>query len=1012
MGIEKELALEEKFIQKLVNDNGYKRLYLNDVEKELPKNLRGRLGDLNGTCFSEREFKDILYYLEKGDIFEKANTLRGQYQLRRDDESTKNIRFIDTDNWCDNAFQVANQLTQRGQSGQHRYDVTIFINGLPLVQVELKRRNVDIKNAFEQIGTYQKTSYGEGLELFQYIQIFVISNSISTRYFANNANLTFNQTFTWATAKNDPINELPQFTDTFLEKCHLAEMICRYTVLSKPQNLSFVMRPYQVYAVKAILNLIERASPRVDATKENTNNGYIWHATGSGKTLTSFKAAQIISMDRAVDKVVFVVDRRDLDHQTMEEFNSFSEGSISGTSTTEELIRHLKSNDRKPIVTTIQKLAKAVKRMRVLETSDGIERQRFVFIFDECHRSQFGEMNLDIKKFFTKNQMIGFTGTPIFNANAGKISDKVRSRLSNADDLVFTTDLIFNKCMHSYTTMDAIEDNNVLPFAVEYVGKKEPKERKNHLNISGEMESTPETKEELEHPDRIDAIARYIVENHDRKTDMKIFNAIFATPSINTLKQYYKKFKEMKEAGEHDLKIAAIFSYSSPTPKIEEPQPNSNNDDDSLEEGIGAEVDRQHIDKTLKEQIESIMEDYNAMFKTSFSTNAYQGYENYYRDISSKVKKNELDILIVVDMFLTGFDSKGLGVLYVDKNLKFHGLIQAFSRTNRLSGAKEANSGRQLPLGSSAVKPKSHGNIVTFRNIKDKVDEAVLLFSNERNARSSSSKVMVVSTFRDVLRKFHESLEELYRITPTPEDARNLSSDKEKVDFIRASKEVIEAYNTIKSYSEFEEDKDIIRFSAEDIDEIAGVHIDISNEAKERAETRKADEEPTELEVISFALEALHNDNINVEYILGLLKNLHKQEGKKEKASEQAVTDIKQQVERLIMSSPELRKKSSLIRDFMAQELPKLSIEDNIKGHFDTFAATQGLAALKEIAAVNNLDYPKLSHMIRVYRFSQELPRRKQIRDAITKENLTFIERKRITDQVQKSINDYIGIYE
>lgn len=991
-GVTTELAMEEKLMQQLEKLE-YQRTNIK-TEQQLLENLKTQLEIHNKTNFDENEFKDILHYLNGGTIFEKAKKLRDHFPLKRTDGSTKYIRFINAQDWCKNEYQIANQITVKNSTTQRRFDVTILINGMPLVQIELKKRGLEIKEAFKQIQNY-KTAYAIGEGLFEYIQVFIVSNSITTKYYANNNKLAPEQLFYWSDENNSVIGDLKPFTDTFLEPCHISEMICRHMILSDAKQTTFILRPYQFYAVKNILKLVEYPAKNIDSTKENTNNGYVWHATGSGKTLTSFKASQVIASMNNVDKVVFVVDRRDLDSQTMTEFEAFEKDSVSGTANTNQLIEHLKASNSKTVVTTIQKLANAVKRMTLLKSSDGIENKRFVFIFDECHRSQFGAMHKQIKTFFKNNQMVGFTGTPIFEENAQTI------KINEGVQKTPTTESLFNKRLHTYTTLNAISDGNVLPFSVEYIGNTANSHGSvNRLNISGEVAaSTLEEGNKLKSDERVDAVAKYIVQQHRRKTyEGKGYNGIFATASIEMLLKYYTKLKEMKERGEHNLKIATIFSYSGDNIKKEEGFDGANNTAGTVEEGNGAEVDTKHIDTEMKDKFNTILQDYNAEYKTNFSADNTSGYTGYYGDVSERVKRREIDILIVVDMFLTGFDSKYLSVIYVDKNLKYHGLVQAFSRTNRTESAT-----------------KKHGNVVAFRGLKDNVDKAVELFTRGQDSIKNAS--MVIGTFLETLQDFNDCLQKLYKIAPTPQDVVELKTEAEKVEFVKAFRKAMRAHEVVNSFADFDMEKEEVDTTPDEFAEFKSQYIDVSDSVRKASKKVAEDaEDDVSLANIDFELEVLHNDHINVDYIMKLLDKAQTIRSESvEKAASQAEHEydsIMKEIQRTIMMSPTLHKKKDLINLFIDDELPKLKAGDQIQDAFDKFSNEQGEAKLDEICETNELDWAKIDTIVRQYRYSKQLPRTKNIRDAIIKENVGFVEKKRITDNVMDEIIDFVAIYD
>ena len=534
MAKQPELILEEQLIAKL-QELGYALVYVQN-EAELIANLKQQLEKHNNIAFSDKEFEKVLNILSKGSVFEKAKTLREKQHIVRDNGDNLYFEFINTEQWCQNQYQVTHQVSMEGRY-KNRYDVTLLINGLPLVQIELKRRGLELKEAFNQVNRYQRHSFSSSYGLFQYIQIFVISNGVNTKYYANNRFQSFKQTFYWTDIENKRLtNILNGFASDFLEKCHLSKMICKYIVLNETSKILMVLRPYQYYAVEAL----------VDRVMHSRKNGYIWHTTGSGKTLTSFKASQILTRLSKIKKVVFVVDRKDLDYQTTKEFNSFSKGSVDGTDNTRQLVRQF-TDDTKLIVTTIQKLNAAISKKHFLERMKPLQDERIVFIFDECHRSQFGETHQRIISFFRNIQMFGFTGTPIFAENA------VKNELGKK-----TTKELFGECLHKYVITDAIRDENVLKFSVEYVGRYRNRDSANEIDIQVE---DIDVEELMESQARLEKIVDYIIANHNRKTHSREFTAMFCVSSIPALIRYYELLYRKKMLGNHDLKIATIFSY-------------------------------------------------------------------------------------------------------------------------------------------------------------------------------------------------------------------------------------------------------------------------------------------------------------------------------------------------------------------------------------------------------------------------------------------------------------------
>ena len=661
-----EQILENNLVVQLVK-LGYKKVEIKD-ETDLLANLKVQLEIHNKITLTDSSFQQILNYINKGNIYERAQILRDRVPYTDEQGEAKTIELINQIHWCQNQFQVTQQVTMEG-TYKNRYDVTILINGLPLAQIELKRRGLELKEAFNQINRYERHSFTAGYGLFQFVQLFVISNGVNTKYFANAPikARSFKQTFYWTDVNNNLITQLPDFTDLFLEPCHLSKMITKYIVLNESYRMLMILRPYQFYATEAI----------VERVKTTTKFGYIWHTTGSGKTLTSFKTAQILTNLPEVYKVVFVVDRKDLDYQTTKEFNSFSKGSIDGTNNTNTLVNQL-ADQTKLIVTTIQKLNTAISKTNYLNRITHLKDQHIVFIFDECHRSQFGKTHDDIKNFFTASQMFGFTGTPIFEENAG--SNEFGKR---------TTAMLFEKCLHKYVITNAIKDENVLKFSIEYISTFKRKDQ--ILDI--EVEAIDEA-EVMEAPQRLNNIVDYIITNHSRKTHNKLFTGMFCVSSVETLIKYYQLFHQKKQEGLHNLKVATIFSYAANEDDAE--AKGLFIDDEFSEENptellIAAEPKSSYNSKHSREYLDDFISHYNKEFNTNYSTRDSQSFYNYYNDIAKRVKNKDIDILLVVNMFLTGFDSKTLNTLYVDKNLKYHGLIQAYSRTNRILDEVKSN---------------------------------------------------------------------------------------------------------------------------------------------------------------------------------------------------------------------------------------------------------------------------------------------------------------------------------
>lgn len=814
MSVQSEYALEAALIDQLVGME-YTKVVIDD-EAAMLANLKRQLEIHNKDIkLTANEFDRVLNHLNTGDVFERAKILRDKYALKRDSDETVYLSFINTDEWCMNEFQVTNQITIEGRR-KNRYDVTLLINGLPLVQIELKRRGVELKVAFNQINRYQHDSYDAGHGLFQYVQLFIISNGVNTKYFSNNKEQSFKQTFFWTDKENNRLSDLHEFSAEFLKPCHIAKMITHYMVLTEEKIIK-VLRPYQFYATEAL----------VDKVKNSNDNAYIWHTTGSGKTLTSFKASQIIQRMPKVHKVVFVVDRKDLDYQTAREFNGFCKGSVDETTDTRTLVKQLNDDSTKLILTTIQKLNNAIMNPRHLTNVVHLQDKKFVFIFDECHRSQFGDTHQNIKKFFTNAQMFGFTGTPIFADNAsGSLGHQK------------TTKDLFGDCLHKYVIVDAIKDENVLRFAVEYVGKYQRKDTANEIDI--EVESI-DTKGLLNSPQRLEKITEYILAYHHQKTKSPDFTGMFCVSSVETLIKYYELFKAKQQDVAKPLKIATIFSYAA-----NEEDPNAN----GLTNGLIPEenpIPEGKINPYSRDKLDEFIADYNNMFGTKYSTNDSQSFYNYYQDIAKRVRQGEVDILLVVNMFLTGFDSPRLNTLYVDKNLKFHGLVQAFSRTNRILNDK-----------------KSQGNIICFRNLKEATDEAIALFSN-KNAKET----VLLEPYEDYVTQFNEATEALLAIAPTVASVDALPDENAELLFVTRFRELLRIKNILTSFSDFSAED--LALPEQSFEDYKSKYLDVHDKVKKQSEGNVA----SVLEDVDFELSLIHRDEINVAYILNLLVSLN-----------------------------------------------------------------------------------------------------------------------------------------
>ncbi|MBS9389862.1 MAG: type I restriction endonuclease subunit R [Dolichospermum sp. WA123] len=798
-----ELELEQNLIKRLTG-LGYEPVNISNTE-DLKANLKAQLEKHNHIQLSDTEFKSILNHLDKGNIFDRAKRLRDKMELSRDDGTTFYLEFLNTEHWCQNQYQVTNQITQQGNY-KNRYDVTLLINGLPLVQIELKRRGLELKEAFNQINRYQRHSYGADNGLFQYIQIFVISNGVNTRYYANNRKQEFKQTFYWADQENNLITQLEDFADGFLEKCHVSKMICKYIVLHESDKVLMVLRPYQYYAVEAI----------IERVKDTNKNGYIWHTTGSGKTLTSFKAAQILTQLPKVHKVLFVVDRADFDYQTSREFNYFSPDCVDTTDNTRQLVEQM-AGDSRLIVTTIQKLNTAIKKPRHEAAMESLKDQRIVFIFDECHRSQFGETHKNIVKFFTKAQMFSFTGTPIFADNAASNQHGKR-----------TTKDLFQECLHKYVITNAIADENVLKFSVEYCYK----------DISKRMK------------------------DRDREN-----------------------FQDAERA----------------------------------------------------------------------------------------------DILLVVNMFLTGFDVKKLNTLYVDKNLKYHGLIQAYSRTNRILGEL-----------------KSQGNIVCFRNLKDNTDQAVILFSD-----TNAKEEIFIEPYEYYIEKFNQGVQELRAIATIPNDVNKLISEEEQVEFVKAFRNLIRVLNVSKSFTEFSFSD--LNLDEQTFDDYKSKYLDIY----ERTKPKPDKEKESLVEEVDFELELIHRDEINVTYILELLGKLQRDND----ATQEDYQNQKAYILEIIGKEAQLRSKRDLLEKFIEERMPSIEPEEKIGTVFKEFWNQERIAAIQRLCTEENLKIEAVNQMIADYKFSGKEPLRETVLNACN-EKPKLLERKKIFARVVSKLLDIINKFD
>lgn len=944
MPVQSEAALENGLIATLQQMN-YEYVQIEEeknlrtnFKSQLEKHNRKRLEEIGRTEFTEAEFDKILIYLEGGTRFEKAKKLRDLFPLELDDGERLWVEFLNRTHWCQNEFQVSHQITVEGRK-KCRYDVTILINGLPLVQIELKRRGVELKQAYNQIQRYHKTSFHG---LFDYVQLFVISNGVNTRYFANNPNSGYKFTFNWTDAANVPFNELEKFATSFFDKCTLGKIIGKYIVLHEGDKCLMVLRPYQFYAVEKIL----------DRVKNSNNNGYIWHTTGAGKTLTSFKAAQLVAELDDVDKVMFVVDRHDLDTQTQSEYEAFEPGAVDSTDNTDELVKRLHGNS-KIIITTIQKLNAAVSKQWYSRRIEEIRHSRIVMIFDECHRSHFGDCHKNIVRFFDNTQIFGFTGTPIFVENA-------------VDG--HTTKEIFGNCLHKYLIKDAIADENVLGFLVEYY----------HSNADVDNANQ----------NRMTEIAKFILNNFNKSTFDGEFDALFAVQSVSTLIRYYKIFKSLNPK----IRIGAVFTYAS----------NSCQDDALTGMNTGNYVSESTGEA---DELQAIMDDYNDMFGTSFTT---ENFRAYYDDINLRMKKKKtdmkpLDLCLVVGMFLTGFDSKKLNTLYVDKNMDYHGLLQAFSRTNRVLNEK-----------------KRFGKIVCFRDLKSNVDASIKLFSNSNNLED-----IVRPPFNEVKKNYQELTTNFLEQYPTPSSIDLLQSEKDKKQFILAFRDVIKKHAEIQVYDEFEEDAADLGMTEQQFMDFRSKYLDIydtfsgGRKPSEENQTSDEDTESTEtstesgIDDIDFCLELLHSDIINVTYILELIADLNPYSADyKEKRTFIIDTMIK---------DAELRNKAKLIDGFIQQNVDddrdnfmarkqKFDGTSDLEERLNNYITTERNNAVDKLAKEEGLDVTVLNHYLSEYDYLQkEQP--EIIQEALKDKHLGLIKRRKVLTRILEKLRSIIRTF-
>ena len=950
-GYQTEGSLEREFIRDL-QAQGYEYLQGLNSHDALVKNLRVQLQRLNNVVFSDAEWRRFLEeYLDKSSdsLIEKTRKVHDDYiyDFVFDNGRIQNIYLLDKRNLANNTLQVINQFEQTG-SYDNRYDVTILVNGLPLVHIELKKRGVAIREAFNQIHRYSKESFNKENSLFKYIQIFVISNGTDTRYFANTTKRDKNSydfTMNWATAKNTLIKDLKDFTATFLQKNTLLNVLVNYCVFDVSDTL-LIMRPYQIAATERILWKI-KSSYLAKSWSNKESGGYIWHTTGSGKTLTSFKAARLATELDFIEKVFFVVDRKDLDYQTMKEYQRFSPDSVNGSESTAGLKRNIDKDDNKIIVTTIQKLNNLMKSEDKLPIYD----KQVVFIFDECHRSQFGEAQKNLTRKFKKYYQFGFTGTPIFPTNA-----------LGAE----TTASVFGIELHSYIITDAIRDEKVLKFKVDYNDVR-PQFKSIETEKNLEKLTALEKKQAFLQPKRIEQIAQYVLNNFKQKTHRfnagnNGFNAMFAVSSVDAAKAYYQTFKQLQSAVKNPLKIATIFSFA------------ANEEQDAIGDIVDESFEVEAMNSSAKEFLKSAIDDYNGYFATNYDVDA-KSFQNYYRDLAKRVKNKEVDLLIVVGMFLTGFDAPTLNTLFVDKNLRYHGLIQAYSRTNRIYNST-----------------KSFGNIVTFRDLEQDTIDAITLFgkSNTRNIVLEKSYQEYMEGFTDAgvaRRGYLEVIAELQERFPDPDV---IQTEKDKKDFVKLFGEYLRVENILQNYDEFaalqafqsldtSDAKAVEAFkekyyltdeafaemqpidmpSERSIQNYRSTYNDIRDWLRRQKDGEEKAKSTIDWDDVVFEVDLLKSQEINLDYILELIF----EHNKKTKNKSELIDEIRA----IIRSSLGNRAKESLIVDFINQtNLDNIADKAGIIESFFQFAQKEQQQEANELISTEGLNIEDAKRYINV----------------------------------------------
>lgn len=916
MAYQSEAKLEDLLMKQLV-DQGYTEVAITDYD-QLKDNFKEQFQEFNkaklgGTPLSDKEWDRLFVYMEGKSVFECGQVLRDKYVLERDDGTKVYLSFIDED-FTKNKFQVTHQVTVVGKY-VNRYDVTILVNGLPLIQIELKRRGVDLRLAINQINRYKKHSYHG---LYRYVQIFVVSNGTDTKYFANtDRNVLYSQTFFWTDKDNIRITSLKEFSVVFLARDHIIKMIRQFTVMNAVEKIMMIMRPYQVYAAEALIRQAQLTN----------RNAFIWHTTGSGKTLTSFKTAQVLSTNPNIKKVIFLVDRQDLDSQTTEEFNKFQPDSVDSTDNTNMLVKMMKDKSRTLIVTTIQKMSNAVKKERYAKIMDQYRDEKVVFIIDECHRSQFGDMHNDLVRHFKGAQFFGFTGTPRFAINGQKKGVVIK-----------TTKELFGDCLHTYLIKDAIFDNNVLGFHVEYI-----------KTIEGAFDEYDEQKvkgidiaELYNSPERMTVVANHIIENHTAKTRNRQYTAMFTVESIPALIRYYDIFKTI----DHDLNITGIFTYGA----------NEDGEDETKEHS--------------RDALERIIQDYNEMFNTNFSTDTYSAY---HKDISDRVKGKKakpIDILLVVRQFLTGFDSKPLSVLYVDKELKWHDLLQAYSRTNRVE--KET---------------KPYGIIVCYRNLKKATDDALTLFS-----MSKDTGIILTPDFEELLNEFNDTVFELKKIAPQPAAIDTMQSEDDQKEFILVFKKLAKLLLSLQTYVEFPYEKHRLVLTEEEYLDYKDKYMGLYH--------KEIDDKTSVLADVDFCIELMESDRINVAYIMNLIRNIDFTDFVKK---QQDIDHIREELNRA--DNEQMRKKVDLLKAFLDELETGYDGHSDIDDLYNDFENRARHEEIHKFAEKEELDEEVLTAFISEYEFSNIL-NAGRIRDSI-KRPLPLLKKRSLVNRIVDFIRSF-----